>query len=138
MPPDTDFMSASDIIQSNPHPAFTRVMEAGFELWYQIEDDELTIKATSSGDHIGEADFAEADRTADIQNILVRRNSRQGGMGTAICVLAVKLLGKPLRNIWSDSEITEVARRKGEPDGESFFAFWRRLRVSYPELFVRG
>lgn len=135
MPSDTDFMSASDIIQSNPHPAFARVMEAGFELWYQIEDDELTIKATSSGDHIGKANFAKADRTVDIQNILVRRNSRQGGVGAAICVLAVRLLGKPLRNMWNDSEITEAARLKGEPDGESCFAFWRRLRVSYPGLF---
>lgn len=135
MPTDTDWLAASGIIEKSPHRAFTRVVEAGFELWYQIKDDELTIKVTLAGTHLGEANFDGGDRNADIQNIWVEPNSRQCGVGGAICALAVRLLEKPLRNMWNEEEITQAARLKGELDAESFCNFWRRLRRSYPELF---
>ncbi|MDY6839426.1 MAG: hypothetical protein SWH78_15785 [Thermodesulfobacteriota bacterium] len=135
MPTDDKFVAASDTIENSPHSALTRVIEAGFELWYQTEDDELTIRVTLAGNHIGYANFEGGDRNADIQNIWVEPNSRQSGVGGAICALAVKLLNKPLRNIWNEEEILQAARLKGELDAESFCEFWRRLQLSYPELF---
>lgn len=60
-----EFINASDFIESSPDPAFTKIVRAGFELWYQTCHPEgerhLYIKATLSGDYIGEADFTEED-----------------------------------------------------------------------------
>ena len=117
---ETQFISASDFIESNPNPVFSKVIRAGFELWYKIEyvvgERHVDIKVTSSGNCIGKADFVEDDATTDIQNVGVDTAFRRCGVGTAMCVLAAKILGKPLRNIWDASEMTAEGK-----------AFWEHL-----------
>ena len=117
---ETQFVNASDFIQSDPQPAFKEVLKAGFQLWYQIEHPEgerhVYIKASLSGNYVGKADFAESDTTTDIQNIIVEKAFRRRGVGKAMCVLAAKILQKPLRNIWEVSEMSEDGR-----------AFWEHL-----------
>ncbi len=108
-------------MESNPDPAFSKVMNAGIELWYNTEgpvgEAHIYIKATSSDENIAEADFSEDDANTDIQNIHVVPAFRSRGVATAMCVLATKILRKELRNIWDASEMTA--------DGK---AFWEHLR----------
>ena len=111
---DSEFISASDFIESNPDPAFSKVVRAGFALWYRTEchggKRQVYVKATLSGNHAGKADFVESETTTDIQNIYFQTAFRRHGVGTAMCVIAEKILRKPLRNIWKDSELTKYSK----------------------------
>jgi len=84
----------------------------------------IYIKATSSSKYIGNADFIEDDDTIDIQNINVEPSYRRCGVGTAMCVLASKILRKPPRNIWDISETTK-----------EFLSFWENLKCQLSNQF---
>lgn len=97
------WISASDFIEDNPHPAFTKVITVAFELWYLIEccEDErcVYVKATSSGQYIGEANSVDSDLMADVQNMWVEPKCRRRGVAKAMFVLLAKIVGKPLGNM---------------------------------------
>lgn len=117
---DTEFINPRDFIKSNPDLAVSKVMKAGVELWYKIEDPvgerDIHIQATSSGEEIGNANFSEDVYNTDIQNIFVEPAFRRRGVGKAMCVLAEKILRKPLRNIFDARETSK-----------EFKTFWDHL-----------
>ena len=126
----TNYISASDIIKNNPDPAFNRVIEAGIKLLYQIEnpdedDRHIYIKATLSDADIGSTDFIEDETLIVPQNIDIKPEFRRSGVGTAMVVLAVKILRKPLDDFWVDFP-------KASEDGKLFMKHLLRKR---PDLF---
>ena len=124
-----EFVNAKDFMERNPDSAFTKVIKAGVELWYKTENTVgeryIEIRAIASSKKIGYADFEEDDNTIDLQNIKVEDASKRCGVGKAMCILAVKLLQKPARNIWDKSETTE-----------EFLSFWKHLKCKYSNQFV--
>ncbi len=124
-----EFINAKDFMKRNPDSAFSKAIKAGIELWYKTENTVgecyIDIRATSSSKEIGNADFEEDDNTIDLQNIDVEDSFKRCGVGKAMCVLAVKILQKPARNIWDKSETTE-----------EFLSFWKHLKCQYSNQFV--
>lgn len=64
---------------------------------------------------IAEVDFIESAP----QNIFVEEDFRLQGVAKSMCVLAIKILGKPLEDVWEDSDPLLTSNGK---------ALWRRLK----------
>ena len=133
---DTVFRNASDFIESNPHPAFTNVLKAGFELSYKMEamsdgERRVAVRATWSGKSIGTAVFTESLESVesvwiDLQNISVEPAFKRRGVGEAMVVLAENILRTRLRIIWNDSEMS--------PEGRAFSEYMLRQDSSRCKL----
>ena len=86
-----EYINAKDFMVRNPDSAFTKVIEAGVELWYKTENNVgeryIDIRAISSSKEIGKADFEEDDYTIDLQNIKVEGGFKRSGVGKAMCIL---------------------------------------------------
>jgi len=127
---DKEFINASDFIERNPDPVFNRAIEAGFEFWYEILGDkgnrDVWIKASKSDVIAGKVHFAEDpnDPTSlSAQDICVQPALKRRGVATAMCILVIKIIGKPLRNDWDESEM--------EDEGKIFWEQIDRLQKKY-------
>lgn len=109
----TSFLHAGPIIQRHPHPAFEKLTARGYDLWYQIEDEdrdeddrspsiELLVEVRFGDRVIGKANFTDDGYCAYCQNVKTEPNFQRQGVATAIYVFAEAVLNRKLTNYWGD------------------------------------
>ena len=101
------FVSASQIIEQNPHSAFDRV--SGFVVVYELDEEipgwfSLKVQVKQADRIIGWGEFTSDPDYAHSQNVAVDAEFRRRGIATAMYVLAEKVFGKPLTPLWDGNE----------------------------------
>jgi ribosomal protein S18 acetylase RimI-like enzyme len=107
------FVSASQITEQSPHPAFDRVSH--FVVVYELDQEipgwsRLKVQVKQVDRIIGRGEFTSDPTYAHSQNVAVDAEFRRRGIATSMYVLAEKIFGKALTPLWNGNENSEDAK----------------------------
>jgi hypothetical protein len=102
------YNDAEMLIQKHPHPAFDRVLGAGYRMEFRVGPDKympdemsLDVRVLEGSAHVATANLTDSDGGTYCQNVEVASAHRRRGIATAIYVLAELIFEKTLFRYWT-------------------------------------